>query len=56
MEHAVFEKITAKKCYTPGMPGEGRRTLTEDMWDDYNAADAETRKIMVQRWGAPVRR
>ena len=48
--------IRGQQKYTLDMADEGRRAWTEDMWDDYNAADAETRKMMVQRWGAPVRR
>ena len=52
---AIAHAIRGQQKYTLDMPDEGRRTWTEDMWDDYNAADAETRRMMVQRWGAPVR-
>ena len=34
---------------------EGKAIWTEDQWDDYYAADAETRKRMIERWGEPKR-
>ena len=33
----------------------GKVVWSEDQWDDYYAADAETRKIMIERWGEPKR-
>ncbi len=32
---------------------EGRSRWTEDMWDDYYAADAETRRYLIEKWGNP---
>lgn len=32
---------------------EARRVWREDMWEDYLAADAETRKYLTEKWGKP---
>ena len=34
---------------------EGVSRWTEDMWDDYYAADAETKKYLISKWGEPKR-
>lgn len=34
---------------------EGKVKWTEDMWEDYYSADAETRKYLIEKWGQPKR-
>lgn len=34
---------------------EGKTRWTEDMWEDYNRADRETRELLKQKWGEPRR-
>ncbi|MBO7668328.1 MAG: PBSX family phage terminase large subunit [Firmicutes bacterium] len=34
---------------------EGKARWTQDMWDDYYSADAETRRYLVAKWGEPKR-
>lgn len=34
---------------------EGKAKWTEDMWEDYYSADAETRKYLIEKWGEPKR-
>ncbi len=32
---------------------EGRARWTEDMWEDYYGADADTRRYLIEKWGEP---
>jgi len=34
---------------------EGRSRWTEDMWEDYQNADADERRYLISRWGEPKR-
>ena len=52
---AICYSIRGQQRYTVELPEHDGRRWTEDMWEDYNAADEETRKRMVQRWGAQKR-
>lgn len=42
---------TQQRC-TREEPDGDRRHWTKDMWEDYERADAETRKMLEKRWGA----
>lgn len=52
---AICYAIRGQQRYTVDVLEEEKRSWTPDMWEDYNAADDKTRKMLVRQWGAPRR-
>ena len=52
---AIAYAIRGQQRYTVELPAGQTHRWTADMWEDYNAADEATRKLLVQQWGAPRR-
>lgn len=52
---AIAYAIRGQQRCTVNTDESGDKAWTEDQWEDYRTADEETRKLLVQRWGAPVR-
>lgn len=55
MAAAICYSIRGQQRYTIAEDSAERRRWTADMWDDYWAADAQTREMMKRRWGTPER-
>ena len=53
MAAAITYSIRGQQRYTVEAPEEEKRAWTADMWEDYRAADEETRKLLVKQWGNP---
>ena len=53
MAAAITYSIRGQQRYTVEAPEEEKRAWTADMWEDYRAADEETRKRLVKQWGSP---
>lgn len=49
---AIAHTARTQQRYTVEEPGGDRSHWTKDMWEDYDRADAETRKYLEKRWGA----
>ena len=49
---AIAHSIRGQQRYTVDRPDGEKKRWTADMWEDYNAADEETRKLLVKRWGS----
>lgn len=52
---AIAHAIRGQQRCMVDLPQRGRQEWTEDMWEDYNAADDETRTRLVKQWGIPKR-
>ena len=50
---AICHAARSQQRYTVELTGGKRRKWTEDMREDYDRADAETRKLLRERWGEP---
>lgn len=55
MAAAICYSIRGQQRYTIAEDSAENRRWTADMWDDYWAADAQTRELMKRRWGTPER-
>ena len=55
MAAAICYSIRGQQRFAVAENGEERRHWTADMWEDYNAADAATREMMIRKWGRPER-
>ena len=55
MAAAICYSIRGQQRYTIAEDSAESRRWTADMWDDYWAADAQTRELMKRRWGTPER-
>lgn len=56
MALAIANHIRCQQSTTvPGDPAEeaDKREWTQDMWEDYNRADAAGREWMIRNWGSP---
>ncbi len=53
MAAAIAHAIRGQQRYTVEGAGGKKRKWTEDMREDYERADAETRKILLREWGTP---
>ena len=49
---AIAHTARTQQRYTREEPDGDRRHWTPDMWEDYERADAETRKYLEKKWGA----
>lgn len=47
---AIAQMARSQQQYTMEEPGGEKSHWTPDMWEDYNRADAETRKMLEKRW------
>ena len=47
---AIAQMARSQQQYTVEEPGGDKSHWTPDMWEDYNRADAETRKYLEKRW------
>ena len=47
---AIAQMARSQQQYTVEEPGGDKSHWTPDMWEDYNRADAETRKMLEKRW------
>lgn len=47
---AIAQMARSQQQYTVEEPGRDKSHWTPDMWEDYNRADAETRKMLEKRW------
>lgn len=52
---AICYAIRGQQSYTTVEPDEEYSAWSEDQWEDYRQADAETKKMLVRQWGAPGR-
>lgn len=52
---AIAHAIRGQQRYHMEIPGSGTRVWTDDMWEDYNAANAEMKKMLEEAWGVPRR-
>lgn len=50
---AIAYAARSQQRYTVDLPAGKKRKWTADMWEDFNAADAETQKRLLKRWGDP---
>ena len=48
---AIAHAIRGQQRYTVEQPEGEKRAWTADMWEDYRAADAQTREKMTKMWG-----
>ena len=55
MAAAICYSIRGQQRYTIAEDSAESRRWTADMWEDYYAADAQTRELMKRRWGEPER-
>lgn len=55
MAAAICYSVRGQQRFTVAENGEELRHWTADMWEDYNAADAATREMMIRKWGRPER-
>ena len=55
MAAAICYSIRGQQRFTVAENGAERKHWTADMWEDYNAADAATREMMIRKWGRPER-
>ena len=54
MALAIAHIIRPQQSYVSVVPeAEATARWTKDMWEDYRSADAETRKMLMERWGKP---
>lgn len=53
MGAAICYSIRGQQRYTVELKDKTQAKWTADMWEDYNAADAATREMMIRKWGAP---
>ena len=47
---AIAQMARSQQQYTVEEPGRDKSHWTPDMWEDYNRADAETRKYLEKKW------
>ena len=47
---AIAQMARTQQRYTVEEPGGDKSHWTPDMWEDYNRADPETRKMLEKRW------
>lgn len=47
---AIAQMARSQQQYTVEEPGGDKSHWTPDMWEDYNRADPETRKMLERRW------
>lgn len=47
---AIAQMARSQQQYTVEEPGGDKSHWTPDMWEDYNRADPETRKMLEKRW------
>ena len=47
---AIAQMARSQQQYIVEEPGGDKSHWTPDMWEDYNRADAETRKMLEKRW------
>lgn len=50
---AIAHAIRGQQRYTVELAEGEKRAWTADMWEDYRAADAQTREKMAKMWGNP---
>lgn len=55
MAAAICYSIRGQQRFAVAENGAERKHWTADMWEDYNAADAATREMMIRKWGRPER-
>ena len=55
MAAAICYSIRGQQRYTIAEDSAESRRWTADMWEDYYAADAATREMMIRKWGRPER-
>ena len=55
MAAAICYSIRGQQRFGVWQGAEERKHWTADMWEDYNAADAATREMMIRKWGRPER-
>lgn len=53
MATAIAYQARSQQRYTVEAATGETRKWTEDMWEDYRNADAETREMLIKRWGSP---
>ena len=53
MAAAIAHAIRGQQRYTVEAVAGEKRKWTADMWEDYRAADAQTRERMIKMWGNP---
>lgn len=53
MAAAITYAIRGQQRYTVEADAGEKRKWTADMWEDYRAADAQTRERMIKMWGNP---
>lgn len=54
MALAIAHYIRPQQKYT-AKDAVQKRKWTSDMWEDYRNADRETRKLLIDKWGEPLR-
>lgn len=55
MAAAICYSVRGQQRFGVWQGAEERKHWTADMWEDYNAADAATREMMIRKWGRPER-
>ena len=55
MASAICYSVRGQQRFDVWQGAEERKHWTADMWEDYNAADATTREMMIRKWGRPER-
>ena len=55
MAAAICYSVRGQQRFGVWQGAEERKHWTADMWEDYNAADATTREMMIRKWGRPER-
>ena len=53
MSLAIALAIEGQQSMRYRIPDETETEWSADMWDDYNAADAETKAYLKSKWGKP---
>lgn len=53
MALAIANHIRPRQRMTAEVSAGKRARWTEDQWEDYRSADAETRKYLIGKWGSP---
>ena len=53
MAAAIAHAIRGQQRYTVEAAAGEKRKWTEDMKEDYERADAETRQMLLKKWGDP---
>lgn len=54
MAAAIAHQARRQQRCTVDRPGGEKVRWTADMWEDYQNADEETRKLLIRRWGTPA--